>query len=504
MTPDPVLPVLIRNAMVLTMDRDRRILPRADLLLSEGRVAAIGLDLAPGDARVIDAGAMLAVPGLINAHLHSPGNLMRGCLDGMPLEIFMLYEVPPLASETDESRLAYLRTAIGAIEMLKLGITAVGDDAFFVPTVTNGAIDAIMSAYRDAGMRASVAIDQPNIVEYAKHPFLEELLPHEVKRSMDAAPRQSGEALLAHYAHLVERWHGAAEGRLRAAVSCSAPQRVTPAYLAALSQLSRARDLPFFIHILESKTQRVFGEEKLGKSLVRLVHDLGHLDARMLVMHAIWIDDEDIALLARAGATVSHNPICNLRLGSGVMPFRALRRADVAIALGSDEATVDDTHNLWLVAKTAGLVHTLSDPEYRDWPRAGEVLDCLFHGGARALRRPERIGVIEVGAAADIALLDLESDAFTPLNDVVRQLVFCETGSSVRHVFVGGRQVVVDGAIATIDEKAIKAEVRALAPKLAAEMVGLRQAASALEPAYREMYRRAMARDVGMNRRIGR
>ncbi len=495
--------LLIRGARLLTMAAPRHV-DAGDILIRGGRIAAVGdvsADLVPDGIRTLDARGKLAIPGLINAHVHSPGNLMRGCLDGYPLEVFMLYEVPPLAAEGQGARLAYLRTALGAIEMLKLGITTVLDDAFYVPTVTPEAIDAVMEAYRDSGMRATMALDQPNIVEYDKQPFLADLIPPTIRARMDAAPRQSSDELMACYAHLVERWHGAEAGRLGAAVSCSAPHRVTQDYFARLSALSRERDLPFFVHILETKTQRVFGEEKLGKSLVRYVHDLGLLDERMLVMHAIWLDDADIALLAKSGCTVAHNPVCNLRLGSGIMPWRRMRDAGVPLALGTDEATVDDTHNLWLVAKSAALVHTLTRTDYRDWPKAPEILDALYAGGARAARRSAPLGRLATGAAGDVALLDLKTTTFTPLNDLERQLVYCETGSSVRDVVVGGNLAVENGKLLTLDEAAILAEVAALAPALAAGMAELRDAAGELEPYYREVYLRAMARDVGLDRR---
>jgi 5-methylthioadenosine/S-adenosylhomocysteine deaminase len=497
--------LLIRQARILTMGEPRHI-DAGDILIRGGIVRAVG-SVPPGDIppgiRTIEAKGRLAIPGLINAHVHSPGNLMRGCLDGYPLEIFMLYEVPPLAEAAQAGRLAYLRTALGAIEMLKLGITTVLDDAFFVPGVSPDAIDAVMRAYRDSGMRATVALDQPNVVEYEKQPFLADLIPPEIRRRMDAAPRQTADELMECYAHLVDTWHGAAEGRLAAAVSCSAPHRVTPDYFARLSALSRARDLPFFIHVLETKTQRVFGEEKLGKSLVRHVHDLGLLDERMLVIHAIWVDDSDIALLAGSGCTVAHNPVCNLRLGSGIMPFRRLSDAGVHLALGTDEATVDDTHNLWLAAKTAGLVHNISRDDYRDWPKAPEILDMLHSGGARAARSKIPLGRIAAGAAGDIALLDLATTAFTPLNDIERQLVYCETGSSVRDVIVAGTPVVENGRLLTLDEAAILAEIAALAPKLGAQMAALRRDAAELEPYYRALYLRAMERDVGISRRGG-
>jgi 5-methylthioadenosine/S-adenosylhomocysteine deaminase len=503
----PVPSLVIRGARVLTMDDAGREWPRADIVIEDGVVRALGPDAARdwprAFAREIEGAGLLAMPGLVNAHFHSPGNLQKGSLDGLPLEIFMLYEVPPLAGATaDRTRAGYVGTLLGAVEMLRRGVTAVHDDAFHVPTASEDSVDAIMQAYADSGMRATVAIDQPNVVEYDKYPFLRDLLPEAVRRAMDATPRQSGPELLALYGHLIERWHGAADGRLRAAVSCSAPQRVTHDYFAGLSALSREHDLPFNVHILETKLQRVLGAEKFGKSLVRHVHDLGFLDERMLVIHAIWVDDADIALLAQSGCTVAHNPVCNLRLGSGVMPFRKLRDAGVPIGLGSDEAVSDDSINLWFVAKTAALVHTLADPEYRSWPTAPEVLRAITRGGARAMRLSGRIGQLAPGYAADLALLDLDTLAFTPCNDLPRQLVYCEDGSSVRVTIVAGRVVFEDGRVTTVDERALRAEAREVAAAQQPRRAEAEAAARQLEPHYRAMYERATRQDVGMSRRL--
>ena len=497
-----IVDLVIRNARVFTMDATGRDLPRADIVVDKGRITTVGPDAGTTlqAKRVIDATGMLALPGLINAHFHSPGNLMKGSLPGLPLELFMLYEVPPLADAADASRVAYVRTMLGAIEMLERGITCVHDDAFHVPVATTGTVDAIMQAYADSGMRATVAIDQPNIIEYDKYPFLKDLLPVAERRAMEAAPRQSGEELLALYEHLITRWHGEADGRLSAAVSCSAPQRVTVEYFRGLSELSRRHKIPFNIHILETKLQRVLGEDKFGKSLVRYVHELGLLDENMMVIHAIWVDDEDIRLLAASGCTVAHNPVCNLRLGSGVMPFYKMRAAGVPLCLGSDEATVDDTTNIWLVAKAAALIHTIGTPEYRDWPGATEILGMLFHGGARALRQADTLGRVAPGCAADIILLDFDTAAFTPLNDLARQLVYCEDGSSVRTVIVNGRIVCEEGKIITVDAKALRAEARDIVAATKAQTDKARAQAARLEPYYREMLLRAAARDVGFTR----
>ena len=498
---------LIRNARVLTMDDDDTEFPRADILVRGSRIAEIGPDLDVSNEgqglRVIPADNLLAMPGLVNGHFHSPGNFLKGATDDAPLEIFMLYEVPPFSDEPPSPHLNHVRTMLGAVEMLKLGVTAVHDDAFYNPRATEEAIDGLMRAYVDSGMRAVVTIDQPNVVEYEKYPFLHDILPESIRRRMAETPRQSTEELTDLYTWFIERWNGACDGRLGTAVSCSAPQRVTPEYLQILSELSERHAIPYDIHILETKLQRVLGEEKHGKSLIRYVHDAGVLTPRMMVIHAIWVDDEDIDLLAASGCTVAHNPISNQKIGSGIMPFRRLRSAGVPICLGTDEASVDDSANMWGVAKAAGLIHKVADPEYRNWPTAPELLRCLTRGGARGMGLEGRVGALASGQEADIILVDLNTIAFTPLNDLRRQLVFSENGSSVVMTMVAGQVVCENGRVLTVDEEALKAEVRALVPEHRRELARTAAAAAELHPYYREMYLRAAARDVGMHRWAG-
>ncbi len=244
-------------------------------------------------------------------------------------------------------------------------MTAVQDEAFFVPEPTPEIIDAVMMAYRDAGLRATLALDEPELPELEKLPISENLSRRYARGACATAENGCGQ-LLELYDHLIGNWHGAADGRLRAAVSCSAPQRVSPAYFAALDNLSRKHDLPFYAHTLETKLQRVLATEQprfAGRSLVQYTADLGLLSDRMNVIHAIWIDEMDMDLIARAGATVAHNPISNLRLGSGIMPFRQLYDRGINICLGVDEAIADDAINMWQVIKTTGLIHNVTDPD---------------------------------------------------------------------------------------------------------------------------------------------
>ena len=492
---------LIRGATLRSFAAGRPHTELADILIDGAAieaVAAAGSVANAADVTVIDGCHHLVMPGLINAHFHSPVNHLKGSLDSLPLEIFMLYESPGLPGLMPSPRWAYVRTMLAAAEMLKGGVTAVQDDAFFVPFPTAPVIDAVLQAYADSGMRARVALDQSDLPEIGKLPFLADMVPGTLREALAAPPQAAAAQLLQCYAHLIERWHGACGGRLLAAVSCSAPQRVTDPYLHALDALSQTHDLPFYVHILETRTQRVLGQQR-GGSLLADVQRRGVLSERMNIIHAVWMDDGDLDSIAESGATVAHNPISNLRLGSGVMPFRRLRDCGIPICLGSDEAIADDSVNMWGVAKMTGLIHNIADPDYERWPRAAEVLDCLVSGGARAMRQTGRIGALAPGMQADLVMLDLDTLAFTPLNDLDRQLVYCENGSSVRLTMVAGEVVMRDGVVLGIDEPALRAEARELARMQAGAEQTAQEAARWL-PYYREMYLRAAKTDVGMTR----
>ncbi|MFC2251718.1 amidohydrolase family protein [Labrys portucalensis] len=498
---------LIKDARVLTLDEADGEHLRADILIRGDTIEAVAPDLTAevttDGVRVIEAAGKLAMPGLVNGHFHSPANFMKGALDNWPLELFMLYEVPPLMREVVSARFAYVRTMLGAMEMLRQGVTSVHDDCFFVPVVTQTEVDNVMQAYEDAGIRATVTLDQPNVVEHAKYPFLKDLLPPHLRERMEAVPLMSDGELLAHYEGFLERWHGRAGGRLRCAVSCSAPQRVTPSYFTALGALARERDLPYNMHILETRLQRVLGEVNYGKSLIRHAHESGVLNEQAMVIHAIWVDEDDLTLLADSGCSIAHNPVSNLKIGSGIMPFRRLRERGINVCLGNDEAATDDGINLWTVGKVAGLVHNVADPDFDRWPLPLEILTALTSAGARAMRLPRPTGRLAPGWQADIILLDLDSFAFTPLNDLKRQLVYCENGSSVTTVMVGGRIVVENRRLLTVDEDALKQEARLLAGEFADYMARCKSAADELEPHYRRMYRQALATPIGLNRWAG-
>ncbi|HTV76729.1 MAG TPA: amidohydrolase family protein [Steroidobacteraceae bacterium] len=498
--------IVIRNARILTLDGQDTEHACASVVIEAGVIQTLHAGKAAAGAfgradREIDADGMLLMPGLVNGHFHSSVNHLKGTLDSLPLELFMLYESPAQAPEPT-ARQVYVRTMLAAMEMLRCGTTAVLDDAFFVPGPSEATIDAAMQAYADSGIRAVLALDQPNVPELDKFPYLAELLPRALREAAAAPPIMGTEELLKCYGHLIDRWHDREGGRLRAAVSCSAPHRVTPEYFRCLDDLSRRHNLPFYIHILETKVQRMFGAEHLaGRSLVQQVHELGLLSERLNIIHGIWLDEQDLDLIAAAGSLVAHNPISNLRLGSGVMPFRALRSRGIPLCLGTDEAIADDAVNLWSVMKLTGLIHNITHPDYETWPTAKEILRCAITGGACAMRSPRPLGEVSPGHQADLMLIDLDTLPFTPLNDLRRQLVYCENGGSVRMTLVQGRIVFEEGELTYVDEAAIRAEARELASAGDAPARGPGGHDAGVWAAYyREMYLRAARADAGMSR----
>jgi 5-methylthioadenosine/S-adenosylhomocysteine deaminase len=496
-----------RDVLVYDRNAPGRIIGPTDVLVDGGLIASVGaVHSAQPGARVVEgAGHHLLLPGLINAHFHSPANHLKGDLRSLPLELFMLYETPA-DGVPPSPREAYLRTMLGALEMLRTGTTSVQDDAFFVPRPDPEIIDAVCQAYVDCGIRATVALDQPELAEAEKLPFLAELAPPDLRDDVHAPAAASRAELLEAYEHLFRTWHGAAGGRLSAAVSISAPQRVSDEYFETLSGWSRKYQVPLYAHLLETRTQRVLGQEHPrfgGRSLVRHVADLGLLDERVNVIHAVWADDEDLDLIAEADAVVVHNPVSNLRLGSGVMPFRAMRDRGIPVALGVDEAICNDAADMWNVVKTTGLIHTITGLDSGLWPTADEVLDALWVGGAAALLRDD-LGAIAPGLPADLAMVDLHAPAFTPLNDVAGQLVYCENGSSVVLTMVDGRVVAEGGVVTSVDERALLAEARELFAGQRPNLVAARAAGGdRLFPTYQRMVRRADAVDVGMTRWVG-
>ena len=497
MSEKPVL--IVKDGCVVTGDaRDTRH-DRADIVIRGDRFVAIGPDAAAEyagaahpEAETIDASNTVVMPGLVNAHLHSNEGFEQGAYDNLPLEPWLLQSYPPFGFPILDEEDYYLRTMVAAVESIRSGVTTVQDDYVHLPG-TPEAQDAAVQAYLDAGLRAWVTVDLWDIGLLDCLPYVRAIIPPAVQREIEALPPTSTREQLALFQRHFEKWHGR-DGRIRIIVAPCGPQRCSAEMLREIGRLAEALDIPIHSHALETKLQAVQARQQWGKSVVEYLDELGLLSPRLAIVHGIWLTDRDVALLAENGCSVVHNPLSNLKLGSGLCPVRKLLDAGINVALGTDGLATSDTADLIEAIRVASLIHKPGTHDYAQWVSAAEVFRMATMGGARSSLMEREVGSLEPGKKADVILLDCDAWGFIPLNDPVRNLAFSVTSEAVRTVIVDGRVVMRDRRIMTFDEDAMRARVREAAERFRRERVPAMQAGAKRLAGYiREMYYRAAA-----------
>lgn len=489
---------LIRGGTILTLDRDNRLLTGEDVLVEDDRIIRVGGRLSEREGpfdRVIDASRRLVMPGLVNAHFHCYDRFLRGMWEGLPLEMWILC-ASPIFNPVLGERALRIRSQLCAAEMLLSGTTACVDN-MHPSGLANELIGHQLQGYLDAGLRVAAAPMIWNRPFTQTMPFIGTLLPPAEREALDGTP-PTVNAIVDFHRRLVKDWDDR-EGRIHVLLAPAGPQRCTDELLRAFAAMSEAERRPLHSHILETKVQAVAARELYGKTMVAHLRDLGALSPRLTAIHAVWLSRDDVAMLREAGSTVAHNPICNLKLLSGVAPVPRLLEAGVNVALGTDNPSANDSSKLWDSLKFAALLQSLDGPAPRAISAARTTLSMATVGGARSMGLADVLGVVEVGRRADLILLDLDTPGFVPLNDPVRQLVYCETGSSVRTVLVNGRVVVDEGKLTTIDLDALCEEGGQIARQAVADNRAAREQYARLQPYFEEMHRRAVAVDLGFN-----
>jgi guanine deaminase len=454
---------------------DVDIVVRGDAIAEVGRR---GLP-APAGATVIDAAGMLLVPGLVNAHTHGHGGLTRGMGDRWSLEL-LLNAAPWLNGErTAEER--YLSTLLGAIEMVQKGTTACYDLTVELPRPSREGLLAVAQAYAEVGMRAVVAPMMADRTLYEAIPALGRAVPPEHRAAVDRLRLPPWQDTLAAAVSALRDW--AIDRDLVApGLAPTIPLHCSDAFLVACRDAAREHGVGLHMHLAESRAQAVTGREVYGTTLTGHVARLGLLGPHFTAAHGVWLDDDDLGRLADAGAAVAHNPGSNLRLGSGIARVRAMRERDVAVGIGTDAAVCSDNLNMFEAMRAAAHVSRVADADPGRWLAAGEALELATEGSARALGRAGSLGRIAPGYKADIVFLDAGHINYVPLNDAVNQLVHVEDGTAVRRVMIGGRVVVEDGRVTTVDMARVRARAQAAAERLAAATRPARDLAQALEP----------------------
>lgn len=453
--------LLLRNAAMAGRDRHKPGAERVDILVSGDRIAAIepALTIAASTAaQILDASRLLMLPGMINGHMHSWDHFLKGLLENLTTELFMA-QIRPRAPVVLTDRQVYLRTMIGAIKSLKTGATTIVDDMSLGQVFSRDAVDTAFQAYEDSGTRALIGfsmIDKPVVDSY---PFVDELFPSNLLAELRALPRPRGDDLLGLCRELASTHHPSSH-RVGVIVAPSAAQRCTDDFLKACRRLADELDLPAMIHCQETRLQIVTSEEFYGRSIVTHLHDLGFLAPRTSLIHATWLSERDIEIIARTGASVQYNPWSNIVTGSGVAPVRRCLESGINVGMGSDGTGILFGVNMLNAVGVGAALHKIYEPDYRRWLTAQETFEAATLGGARALGLADRLGRLQVGYKADLVGYSLDAPSLTPLNDPVRQVVYGERGSGVDTVIVDGRIVLRDGRCTLIDEVALLREAQ--------------------------------------------
>jgi cytosine/adenosine deaminase-related metal-dependent hydrolase len=473
---------------------------RTDVVVTDGRIVSVGDAGAETASETIDCSRYAVVPGIVNAHNHSNENWFRGRFDNLPLEPWMLFSYPALAAPAQSAREIYVRTLLGALEMVHSGATSVVDFLYELAGFTDESLQAVVQAYRDVGLRALVVIGMADRAYHETVVLDTALVPAELLARLEHETPPAWSEWESFSRLAVERFHRPDEG-ISIGLGPSGPQRCTDQMLSGCAALADELDLAIHIHVLESRMQALSGRKMYGRTLPEHMDALGFLGPHVNFEHAIWLTDHDVELVARSGTGIVHNPISNMKLGSGVCPVPVLLEAGVNVALGSDGMSSNDGNDMYATVKVAGLLHKLWEIDYHQWLGAREAWAMATTAGAQAMGDTD-LGRIGPGARADLALLDLDSPVFTPLNDPIKHLVFSSTRTALRSTMINGRWVLKDGIVTAIDEPAILAEARELGQSVLTRHDEAFELGDALLASLRTGWLEALRSDVGVDRSV--
>lgn len=456
--------LLLFNARILTLDAADRIIENGYVLVRDGLIADVGEGPCPELPQVdrrIDCRNRLITPGLINAHAHSQSSTMSGFGDKLSHPAFMWLTQAHTSRRTpDEIRLSVYLEAYGVITT---GTTSVIDH-FPGQRFTADDMDAVLTAWRETGMRAALAMryfDGEFSDIFPSAPLSQDLETR--MRSVELLKPQATEQLAELMETTIRRWHG--QPRLSVFPAPSNPDRCTDASLLLCAELAARFDTGIHTHLLETSKQADLATQRYNATTVGHLEDLGVLSDRWSCAHSTWLTDADIDLMAERQVTAVLNPESNARLGTGLANAPAMLRRGVPVALGTDGSSANDNLVMHEAMRAVATAHRSGEADRSRWISARDALRMATAGGAKAMRQ-KNVGAISKGFAADIVVYRLDKPWWIPINDIVNQLVFAETGASVETVLIDGEIVVDNGTVKTFDVDAMAREVHDMVKSL--------------------------------------
>lgn len=431
--------LVLTGAWVLESSRSCR---AVDVRIQGDRIAAIGHDVArPGDRRVELAGRLIA-PGFVQTHVHLCQTLFRGAADDLDLVDWLASRILPLEAALDEEAIE-AAALLGAVELIRGGTTTIAD---FGPSRFPG---AVLRALDRIGLRAQAG---PNLADGG---------------ASAAAAATDPDAALAETERLASQVAG--HPRLRVAVMPRGIRSASDRLLRDSAALAARHGLPLQTHAAESAREVDVVVAERGRRPIELLADLGVTGPRAQLAHCVWTEPHEREILARSGTSVIHCPSSNLKLGSGIAPVPDYVRRGIPVSLGADGAACNNVLDAFVEMRLAALIHKAAlGPTVMPAPL---VYAMATAGGAAALQWPGLRGELERGAFADLVVMEIDVAHLAPLPTgpdpawAVSRLVYSARASDVESVFVGGRPLMWERRMETIDEDEVRRRASSLAAR---------------------------------------
>ncbi len=445
--------MIFDNGTIITLDGQRHIITEGAIVVENDFIAAIGksarLRAQFPDHERIDLKGNVVLPGLIDTHVHLAQALIRGCADDLALIDWLAKRVWVLQGNYSEDD-GRLSAELCILEMLKSGTTA------FIESMIAGryGFDGIAEVVEQSGIRAALSKVVMDLPTYATKSDL-----------MYAGMVEEREKTVAEALTMHDKWNGAANGRLQVWFGPRPPGGCTSDLYKEISALAAERDMGITIHLAEVKADVEHIRQEYGLSPTEFAESVGLLGPNVLLIHAVWLDQDDIARLARTGTHVTHNPLSNCKLGSGIAPIPQMLAAGINVSLGCDGGPSNNAYDMIRDMRWASYIHKARALDPTVMP-AEAALEMATINGAKAMGLADQIGSLEVGKKADFIVLDMDKPHLTPNPNPVSTVVYAATGADVDTVVIDGQVIMQGRKVLTMDEERILHEARERAQKV--------------------------------------
>ncbi len=410
--------ILIKDTTIIGNE-----IKKGSILIEDDKIASLNQNLSPEDAdTVIDAEGKVLTPGLVNTHTHLSMTLMRGLADDLVLDTWLNDHIWPTEANLD-GELCYAGVKLACAEMIKSGTTTFNDMYFYM--------DHVAQAVDESGMRGNICHGMLDMGD-------EEKRKAEYKESL----------------RIIDKCHNTADGRIKVLLGPHAPYTCSTELLNWVRKKADQLGLHIHIHVSETEFEVKTIIDAYEARPFEYLDRIGFLNDDVLAAHAVWPSDNEMEIMKENDVKVSHNPVSNMKLASGVSPVAKMMEKGINVSLGTDGAASNNNLDLLEEMKIAALQQKVnnSDPTVL---KAGDVFKMATIGGATALGLEDEIGTIEVGKKADLVLVDMKAPHLTPYRHPISHLVYAANGADVDTVICNGQILMQERELLTMDEKTL-------------------------------------------------